>query len=72
MYTPQQKYTNNNDKQRKGGIDSINTTFDFFPFFVMEFYLSPLNAILPPILCITLTFVFKTHIAGLTPFNLLR
>ena len=41
MYTPQQKYTNNNDKQRKGGIDSINTTFDFFPFFVMEFYLSP-------------------------------
>ena len=41
MYTLQQKYTNNNDKQRKGGIDSINTTFDFFPFFVMEFYLSP-------------------------------
>ena len=31
MYTPQQKYTNNNDKQREGGIDSINTTFDFFP-----------------------------------------
>ena len=41
MYTPQQKYTSNNDKQREGGIDSINTTFDFFPFFVMEFYLIP-------------------------------
>ena len=41
-YTRQQKYTNNNNRQRekqKGGIDSIETTFDFFPFFVMEFYL---------------------------------
>ena len=43
-YTRQQKYTNNNNRQREkqkggGGIDSIETTFDFFPFFVMEFYL---------------------------------
>ena len=26
---------------REGGIDSINATFDLFPFFVREFYLSP-------------------------------
>ena len=43
MYPQQQKYANNNNKQRKkrGGIDSIETTFDFFPFFVIEFYLIP-------------------------------
>ena len=44
MYIRQQKYTNNNNRQgenRGGGIDSIETTFDFFPFFVMEFYLIP-------------------------------
>ena len=41
MYPRQQKYANNNNRQREkqGGIDSIETTFDFFPFFVMEFYL---------------------------------
>ena len=31
-----------------------------------------INAILPPILCITRMFVFKTRIASLTQFNLLR
>ena len=41
MYTQQQKYTNTNEKQREGGIHSINTTFDLFSFFVMEFYLIP-------------------------------
>ena len=43
MYTRQQKYTNNNNRQgeKRGGIDSIETTFDFFPFFVMEFYRIP-------------------------------
>ena len=43
QYTRQQKYTNNNNRQREkrggGGLDSVETTFDFFPFFVMEFYI---------------------------------
>ena len=43
-YIRQQKYTNNNNRQGKKtgvGIDSVETTFDLFPFFVMEFYLIP-------------------------------
>ena len=72
MYTPQQKYTSNYDKEREGGIDSINTTFDFSHFLSWNSTLFHINAILPSILCITPMFVFKTHIAGLTQFNLLR
>ena len=62
-----------NEGGEGGGISSIETTFDFFPFFVMEFYTSfRKNAILPSILCIALIFVFKTCIAGLTEFKLQR
>ena len=57
---------------REGGIDSINATLVCSHFLSWNSTLVHIHAILPSILWITPMFVFKTHTAGLTPFNLLQ
>ena len=56
-----------------GRIDLIETTIDFFSHFLSwNSTLFRINAVLLSILSIAPIFVFKTRIAGLTPFNLQR
>ena len=48
MYTRQQKYTNNDNRQKEkqGGIDSIETSFDFSHFLSWNSTLFRINATL--------------------------
>ena len=53
-------------------IRSILSYTNIPDIFLLHSTLFRINAILPSILCIAPIFVFKTRIAGLTPFNLKR
>ena len=59
MYTRQQKYTNddNRQKEKQGGIDSIETSFDFSHFLSWNSTLFRINATLP-LYCVSLRFLF--------------